>query len=271
MTSLTQPRRGRFVRHAAAIIIVAAIALFAACATRGESVPSPQVGLYELRIYTAADGKMSELDARFRDHTIGLFRKHGMTPIAFFHPENPDDHRLIYLMGYKDRAARDAAWSAFATAPEWSEVRGASEAHGALTSKIESLFLVPTDYSPALDLTSAAPPRYFELRTYTTNPGKLENLHTRFRDHTLGLFAKHGMTNMLYWRPTADQPAMDNKLVYLMAYPDKAARNAAWAAFGADEAWKKVAADSQVDGPILTATGGVVSVEMRPTDYSPLN
>jgi hypothetical protein len=63
---------------------------------------------------------------------------------------------------------------------------------------------------------------------------------------------------------------MDNKMVYLMAYPDKDARKAAWAAFGADEDWKKVAADSQVDGPILTATAGVVSVEMKPTDYSPL-
>jgi uncharacterized protein YbaA (DUF1428 family) len=174
-------------------------------------------------------------------------------------------------MGYKDRAARDAAWAAFATDPEWIRVESASQAKGSLTSKIESLFLVPTDYSPALDLTSATPPRYFELRTYTTHPGKLENLHTRFRDHTLGLFTKHGMTNMLYWRPTGGQPGMDNKLVYLMAYPSKDARNAAWAAFGADAAWKKVAADSQVDGPILTATAGVVSVEMKPTDYSPLN
>ena len=272
MNTLAQSRLGKFFRHAAAIIIVAATALLPVRAISGESLsPPPQVGLYELRVYTAADGKMPELDARFRDHTISLFRKHGMTPIAFFHPENPDDNRLIYLMGYKDRAARDAAWTAFASDPEWSAVKRASEANGALTTEIESLFLMPTDYSPALDLRPATPPRYFELRTYTTNPGKLENLHSRFRDYTLGIFRKHGMTNMLYWRPGADQPGMENKMIYLMAYPSKDARNSAWAAFAADDEWKKVAADSQVDGPILAATAGVVSIEMKPTDYSPLN
>ncbi|ESQ74727.1 NIPSNAP family protein [Asticcacaulis sp. AC402] len=272
MTTLAKTGYVSVSRRAAAIvaIAVAAMALLCAWATRSESLPPPPVGLYELRVYTAADGKMPELDARFRDHTIGLFRKHGMMPIAFFHPENPDDHRLMYIMGYKDRAARDTAWTAFDSDPEWTRVYSASQANGALTAKVESLFLVPTDYAPALDLTPATPPRYFELRTYTTLPGKLENLHTRFRDHTLGIFRKHEMTNMLYWRPTGDQPGMDNKMVYLMAYPDKDARNAAWAAFGADEAWKKVAADSEKDGPILAATGGVVSVQMKPTDYSPL-
>lgn len=274
MTTVAAPRPRTFFIRAAAIVAAAATALLAGCALLSESErtpPPPQVGLYELRVYTATDGKMPELDARFRDHTIGLFKKHGMTPIAFFHPENPDDHRLVYLMGYKDRAARDAAWTAFATDPEWTSVYRASQANGSLTTKIENFFLVPTDYSPALDLKSAQPPRYFELRTYTANPGKLENLHTRFRDHTLRIFKKHGMTSMLYWRPTGDQPGMENKMVYLMAYPNKDARNSAWAAFSADEEWKKVAADSQKDGPILTSTAGVVSIQMRPTDYSPLN
>ncbi|EGF91285.1 NIPSNAP family protein [Asticcacaulis biprosthecium C19] len=270
MTTLARSRPGILFRYAAAIIIAAIVAV-AAWGTRAESLQPPQIGMYELRIDTAAEGKMAELDARFRDHTIGLFRKHGMTPIAVFHPANPDDHRLIYLIGYKDRDARDAAWNAFDTDPERTRVDRASQAKGALTTRTETLFLVPTDYSPVLDLTSATPPRYFELRTYTTRPGRLENLHTRFRDHTLGLFTKHGMTNLLYWRPTGDQPELENKMIYLMAYSDKDARDASWAAFGADAAWKKVAADSQVDGPILTATDGVVSVEMKPTDYSPLN
>jgi hypothetical protein len=264
MTSLAQTRPGKFFRYAAAIIAVAATAFLAACATVDKSPPPAQVGLYELRVYTAADGKLPELDARFRNHTIGLFRKHGMTPIAFFHPENPDDHRVIYLMGYKDRAARDAAWSAFGADPEWASVARASEA------KVETVFLVPTDYSPALDLRSATPPRYFELRTYATNPGKLENLHTRFRDHTTKLFEKHGMTNVLYWRPAGDQPGMENKMIYLLAFPNKEARNPAWAAFVADENWKTVAADSQKDGQILASDGGIVSVQMEPTDYSPL-
>jgi hypothetical protein len=113
-------------------------------------------------------------------------------------------------------------------------------------------------------------PRHFELRTYTTNPGKIENLHTRFRDHTLRIFGKHGMTNMLYLRPAEGQAAMENKMVYLLAFPTQAARTTSWQAFGADPEWQKVAADSQKDGTILVSPGGVVSVQLTPTDYSPL-
>ena len=84
------------------------------------------------------------------------------------------------------------------------------------------------------------------------------------------LFAKHGMTNVLYWRPAGAQPDMDNNMVYLLAFPGKDERDATWAAFIADAEWKTVAADSQKDGQILAPNGGIVSVEMAPTDYSPL-
>ena len=275
MTSLAAPRPNSIFRRAAVALAAAATALLAGCELLSESEssvpPSPQIGLYELRTYTASEGKMAELDARFRDHTISLFKKHDMTPIAFFHPVDANDHRLIYIMGYKDRAARDAAWTAFAADPDWTSVYKASQVNGSLTTKIENVFLTATDYSPAPDLRSASPPRHFELRTYTTNPGKLEDLHSRFRDHTLRIFKKHGMTSMLYWRPTGGQPTMDNKMVYLMAYPNQDARTASWAAFSADEEWKKVAADSQKNGTILISPGGVISVQMKPTDYSPLN
>lgn len=269
MISNAQTRCGAYSR-AFAIVAAAFITFFTAGTAAGETAQPPQIGFYELRVYTAADEKMPELDARFRDHTIGLFRKHGMRPIAFFHPADPDDHRIIYLMGYKDRAARDASWTAFGADPEWVKVSRASEARGPIVAKVENLYLEPTDYSPTLDLTSVTPPRYFELRTYTTNPGKLENLHARFRDHTMTLFAKHGMTNVLYWRPAEDQPGTENKMVYLLAFPNKEGRDSAWAAFVADQEWKKVAAESQRDGQILSPDSGIVSVELKPTDYSPL-
>jgi hypothetical protein len=275
MTVLAAPRRSMF-RKVAFAIAVAGAALLAACESigLGTTPPPPQIGLYELRVYTASEGKMAALDARFRDHTIGLFRRHGMTPIGFFHPivapGAPADNRLFYVMGYKDRAARDAQWLAFAADPEWKQVYADSQKDGSLTSKIENTFFTTTDYSPRLNTSSALNPRVFELRTYTTNPGKLEDLHSRFRDHTLRIFTKHGMTNMLYWRPTGGQPTMENKMVYLLSFPSVEARNASWTAFSADEEWKKVAADSQKNGTILISPGGVVSVQMRPTDYSPL-
>jgi hypothetical protein len=271
-------RSGVGLRRMISMLAVAATALFAsACETTAPTTDTAKpgdIGLYELRVYTATDGKMDLLDARFREHTIPLFKRHGMTPVAFFHAVSPAggpvDNRLFYIMGYKDRAARDASWAAFASDPDWKAAYAASQADGSLTTKIENTFMTATDYSPPLSIKAAAKPRLFELRTYTTNPGRLEALHSRFRDHTLSIFKKHGMTSVIYWRPESGQPGMENKMVYLLAFPDEAALTARWAAFGADPEWKKVAADSQKDGTILISPGGVVSIKLQPTDYSPL-
>lgn len=278
MTTLAASRPS-ILRRAAVALAAAATAFLASCESMGASdstPPAPQIGLYELRTYTAAPGKLAALDARFRDHTISLFQKHGMTPVGFFHvvPQagQPLDNRLIYVMGYKDRAARDAAWTAFANDAEWKQVYADSQKDGSLTTQggIQSVFLSPADYSPKLNLTPSATPRHFELRTYTVMPGRLEDLHTRFRDNTLRIFAKHGMTNYLYWRPVADQPAMTDKMVYLLAFPSQDARNKSWSAFGADPEWKTVSDNSQKTGPMLISPGGVVSIQLTPTDYSPL-
>ena len=104
--------------------------------------------------------------------------------------------------------------------------------------------------------------RFFELRTYTPSPGKLDALHARFRDHTCKLFEKHGMTNVGYWVTQGPEP----KLVYLLAFPSKDARDASFKAFGADPDWQKVYADSQADGVKLAAK--VESVFLSPADYS---
>src|SRR5690349_19420604 len=185
MTTLAHLRhRTSLLRRALIGLTAAAATILAACTTAGASdrTPAkPSIGLYELRVYTTSPGKMDALDARFRDHTIGLFPLHGMFPVGFFHVAppagQPADNRLIYIMGYKDRAARDKAWTEFAADTEWQKVYKDSEANGALLSKApESTFLTVTDYSPALNMTPSARPRHFELRTYTVMPGRLEDL-----------------------------------------------------------------------------------------------
>ncbi len=282
MTTRAHPNILGIFRRAAAATAAAGMALFAAaCGTMnmGEIVAPtpPAIGLYELRIYHPAPGKADALDARFRDHTIDLFEKHGMKPIGFWHVATaegaPKDDRLIYLMGYKDRAARDASWSAFAQDPEWTKVSTESQLNGALLKSpggIESIFLNATDYSPQLNTNSPSAPRHWELRTYTANPGKLENIHNRFRNHTMGIFSRLGMTNFLYFRPVADQEAQTDKMVYIMAYPTQAARTTMWQAFSQDPEWVKVRTESEAAGPLLKSPGGVVSVQLKPTDYSPV-
>lgn len=258
-------------------ITLAAATLLAACATpvkAPEAPKAPALGLYELRVYTAAEGKMAALDARFRDHTTKLFARHGMTNIGYFKPVTAPgaapDNRLFYILGYKDRAARDASWKAFAADPEWVSVYQASQAGGSLTTAIANTFFTPAEYAPVLNLSSSAAPRLFELREYRATPGKLENVHARFRDHTRRIFDKHAMTSIGYFRPVAGQTNLENKMTYLLAFPSQEARNASWRAFAQDPEWQSVAKESEKDGPILDQPGAIVSVLLTPTDYSPL-
>ena len=109
--------------------------------------------------------------------------------------------------------------------------------------------------------------RVFELRTYTASPGRIDALHARFRDHTNGLFVRHGMEVVGYWTPTSGENA-DRTLVYVLAYPSAEAREASWKAFRADPAWQKAKAESEKDGVKLAEK--VESVLMVPTDYSPM-
>ncbi|MDQ2899563.1 MAG: NIPSNAP family protein [Acidobacteriota bacterium] len=106
--------------------------------------------------------------------------------------------------------------------------------------------------------------RVFELRTYTTNEGKLPDLQKRFRDHTIEIFNRHHMTSIGYWVPR-DAPRSQNTLIYILAHPSREEAKKNWDAFRADPEWKKVAADSEANGKIVTH---VDSVFMDPTDYS---
>ena len=104
--------------------------------------------------------------------------------------------------------------------------------------------------------------RCFELRTYTMRPdgaGNIDLLHKRFRDATIRLFVKHGMTIVGFWQPLTKP----DTLVYLMAYKDGAARDAEWAAFNADPEWVKARTDMNVGVQ-------VDAIFMNATDYSPM-
>jgi hypothetical protein len=106
---------------------------------------------FELRTYTTAPGKLGALNARFRDHTVSLFKKHGMEVVAFWEPTDKEagaGDKLVYLLAHASRAAAEASWKAFRDDPEWIKVKAESEAGGPLTTKIESVFLAATDYSP---------------------------------------------------------------------------------------------------------------------------
>jgi hypothetical protein len=111
---------------------------------------------------------------------------------------------------------------------------------------------------------AAAKGRVFEIRTYTANEGKLDALHTRFRNHTTKIFEKYGMTNVGYWKPL-DEPLSKNTLIYVLAHPNREAAKKAWEGFRNDPEWVKVKQESEVNG-VLTAK--VDSIYLEATDYS---
>jgi NIPSNAP len=108
--------------------------------------------------------------------------------------------------------------------------------------------------------------RVYELRTYVAKEGKLENLLTRFRDHTTRLFAKHGMDNIGYWVP-ADGSDSKNTLIYVLAHKSRDTAKASWDAFRKDPDWVKAKAASEANGPIVEK---VTSVFLTPADFSKL-
>jgi hypothetical protein len=108
--------------------------------------------------------------------------------------------------------------------------------------------------------------RVFEMRTYYAAPGKMADLHARFRDHTCALFKKHGMTIIGFWSPI-DAKQAEEKLVYILAYPSKEAADKSWKAFREDPDWNTAREASEKNGKLVAK---VESVYLNPTDYSPL-
>jgi hypothetical protein len=108
--------------------------------------------VYELRIYHTYEGKLEALLTRFRDHTMKIFEKHGMKNVAYWTPTDDPlkGKTLIYVIAHASREAAVANWKAFVEDPEWISVQSKSEAKGKLVEKVDSTFMVPTDFSPAL-------------------------------------------------------------------------------------------------------------------------
>lgn len=226
--------------------------------------------VYELRTYTTNEGKLDDLNARFRDHTVSLFKNHGMESVGYWVPADGPKAKntLIYIIKHKSREAAAASWKAFLADPQWQRVARESQVDGPILAKApESVFMNVTDYSPQFTNKDKGNDAVFELRTYRTNEGKLDNLDARFRDHTIRIFNRHGMQSVGYWHP-ADEPDSRDTLIYIIRHQSRDAANASWKSFRADEEWQKVARESQKGGRFLRERPE--AIYMKATDYSPI-
>ena len=136
-----------------------ALSTIAAPAAAQDAPLDPREAFYELRVYHPHPGKLDALNARFREHTLKLFEKHGMRNVAYWIEQPSDtapDGKVIYVLAYPSREAREASWKAFVADPEWQAVQSASEANGKLVAKVDSTFMSLADYSPPVALTKGS-------------------------------------------------------------------------------------------------------------------
>lgn len=103
--------------------------------------------VYELRTYHANPGKLPDLEARFRDHTIAIFNKHHMKSVAYWVPTDNKDNVLIYVLEHESQEEAMKNWAAFSADPEWQAVAKASEVNGKLVDHVDRVFMAPTDFS----------------------------------------------------------------------------------------------------------------------------
>ena len=144
-------RRALIQSISAAALLPAARLLASEEKTFGARVADSDL-VYELRVYHCSEGKLPDLLKRFREHTTRIFEKHGMKNIAYWTPmdEPQKSNTLIYILAHASREAAAANWKAFSADPEWQSVQKASEANGKIVEKVDSTFMILTDFSPTL-------------------------------------------------------------------------------------------------------------------------
>lgn len=203
---------------------------------------------FEIRKYYANEGKLPDLIKRFEEHTMALFEKSGMENIIYFVPAENTDNSLTYILGYPDEKSRDRMWEKFGNDPEWKKVFEASRVNGALVKNVDQIFM---KLAPGLnDTPKPQASGIFQLRIYTCLDRRLDNLITRFKDHTQGLFEKQGLRNYPYW-VTVEKDGSQPKLVYLLADKDQASFERDFQNFIKDSAWVKAKEASEADGKIV--------------------
>jgi len=134
------------------LVILLGIVAGSVMAQSGGNSVAKDSRVFEMRTYYAAPGKLEDLQARFRNHTVKLFEKHGMTNIGYWVPVDektgqPSGNTLVYILAYPSLEARTTSWDGFRNDPAWNAARNESEKNGKLVEKVDSVFLKATDYS----------------------------------------------------------------------------------------------------------------------------
>lgn len=213
---------------------------------------------YEWRTYEAMPGKMPALNTHLKA-AAKAFAAGGLGTLGFWTEDDATLLQISYAWIYESLDDKAAKIRAFAKNQEWLDHLARERAtEGQIVAGVQSTLWSPTRYFPEPKVAGAIQ----ELRIYDAAPGKLDALHKRFADNTIDLFKKHGMENVGYWTETF---GYSNRLIYMLGHASVAARQASWAAFGADPAWQSARAESEKDGSLVA---NMTNRLLRPTEWS---
>jgi len=234
-------------------------------------LPETPVSQFDFRIFHAAPGKLDALHTRLRDHQIPLLEQHGIFTLAVFVPagENPEQ-RVYLLTATETLGAMQEGWAEFRRDPKWVEIVTETNKNGDLVNQEDYDRLVRTYWSPRFPPEPPIQAGVYELRTYTCPDSRKHSaLLRRFREHTVKLFEKHGMQNLVYWVPDEKSPV---QLVYLLGHESREAARNSFAAFRQDPEWQaaREASEKAAGGSLTIEKNGVVSEFLVPAEYSPL-
>jgi hypothetical protein len=261
--------------HRLLFAVIATAFVTTAFAAESETKPlaSGLLRVYELRAIQASPGKLDALHGRLRDHQIPLLKEHGVFTEAVFVPAGENPQEVVYLLtAAEGLGPMEEGWTGLRKDPKWLKVILDTDSDGKLVAQERNQRLVTTSWSPQFKPEHADESRAFELRTYTCpDPSKHAALMRRFHDHTMKLFEKHGMKNIVYWVPD-EEPESQQRLVYLLAHKSQEAAKASFTAFRADPDWlaAKKASEETAGGSLTVKENGVLSEFLVPTEYSPL-
>ena len=216
---------------------------------------------YELRIYRCFEGRVPALQKRFQEHTLSLFKKHGIRSIGYWLPLHGEPNTLYYIIAYPDRRSRDSMWNAFAQSAEWLEVKRRSEEDGRIVDQVTSLFMTMPALSPRAEAFRSGADHTFELKTYPCASGDCSNLLAAFNDAGRKILEKQGIRTVAVW--LASQPDKTPAgVVCLFVHKSEAAARTSWEAIGRDRGWR------QITGAPSPYGANATSVLLAPLPFS---
>lgn len=254
-------------------------------------------GIFELQCFSFNPGKSSQYEELVETSGLAAVKKFGANLVGAWKPTDTSDERLFLLFHHEgDEEAATKIWNSVKTDPDWKKASEDFQVkNGNAVKAFQRVFLSELDFGSNLQGQQEGS-HIFELRTYVTTTGNLPKLHNRFRNHTVPLFEKHGMKNLVYWSiPKSNSASInqlastfakkgvelpdfsaigsahENLLVYLLEHETEATAKSSFSSFMADPVWKVALADSERDAKgSLTAPKGVLSLYLKACDFSPL-